>query len=173
MSLDNCRRCNRVFARNLSPLCQDCLSYEQQVNMEVYRFVQSNPGTTMQEIADQFGMPLKDVEALVFSGALGTANQLIVTKCARCKCDMTFVNRVGYFCYGCNQFMEKESGRLPEDQKKIQDILSRERDVADQVSDPIVCKLPANRNQSKKAPPTKKFMAKYGFKRSNGKPSLQ
>ncbi len=91
--------------------------------MEIYRFVQENPGVTIEEIASAFDSPVKTIQTMVFSGALGTANQLISNYCARCKCEMSYVNRVGHFCYACNKFVEKEAGvGITENERRLENI---------------------------------------------------
>lgn len=109
MPLDNCRQCGRIFQRTISPLCKSCYTFEQERHITMYRYIQENPGITMAALSEKFDIPMKELESLLFSGALGTANQLIVTNCSRCGCEMSFLNRVGYFCYSCNCFVEHEA----------------------------------------------------------------
>lgn len=181
MSLDNCKRCGRLFQKHLTSLCKDCYSFEQNQNMEIYRFVQANPGITIDEIAEHFGMNLRDVEQLVFSGALGTANQLIKTQCARCKCEMTFVNRIGYFCYSCNKFIEKEAGKISETEKKLDNIMKGHSafykpltpEEEEELKRALAKSKPADKSEPQKTTTdkNKSMVAKYGFKRISGSPS--
>jgi len=110
MSVDNCKRCGRLFQRALHPMCPVCLEFIQKQKMAMFDFVQENPGVSIEEISQRFDISTKEIESMLFSGAFGTANQLIKTQCAKCKCEMTALNRVGYFCYSCNTRVEKEAG---------------------------------------------------------------
>lgn len=166
MPLDNCKRCGRLFQKTHSNLCNGCFSYEKNQNMEIYRYVQDNPGVTVEEISKKFNTPVQEVESLVFSGVLGTANQLIRSVCAMCKCEMTYVNRIGYFCYACNNFVEKEGGvgKYTESNRRLDNIKSGKS--AFYKPDPNEKRREAMESNSKSSSNSGRVMrAKFGFKR--------
>ncbi len=107
MELENCKRCGRLFKKGICALCGTCYEYEQELHKEIYRFIQANKGISIEKLAEKFDIPQQEMETLLFSGALGTAVQLVTSQCAMCKCEMTFINRIGHFCYNCNQFVER------------------------------------------------------------------
>ncbi len=108
MSIANCKRCGRVFQKTISPLCQNCLNYEDSQSREIYRYVQANPGVNEKKLAEQFEIPVQDVENLLFSGLLGTAGGLVLSQCARCKCDMSLIRQTKYYCEPCNRIIKEE-----------------------------------------------------------------
>jgi ribosomal protein L44E len=174
MSLDNCKQCGRIFHKTISPLCKSCYTYEQEQNLQMYRFIQENPGITMEELAERFNMPIKEIEALVFSGVLGTANQLIRSTCSLCGCEMTLLNRVGYFCYSCNQFMESEVNavKVADPNSKLSKTLRR-RGVStetyvqtDPQEEPVANGNGSNHEKTATREDNSKWQPQYGFKRS-------
>lgn len=121
MPLENCKHCNTLFQMTVSPLCPECFKADQENKREIFHYVHENPGVDMEEIAEKFDIPLKEIETILFSGSLGTANDLIASTCSRCGCKMTSSDRVGHFCRKCNIILEKQ-GNIerpdPKEQKK-------------------------------------------------------
>lgn len=170
MPLDNCKQCGRLFQKTFSDLCRGCYAYSKSQNMEIYRHIQENPGITMMELSQKFNTSVRDIESLIFSGVLGTANQLVRSYCALCKCEMTFVNRVGYFCYRCNSFVEKEAGagRYSETQKRLDNIRNGHSAFYKPVPEESPSSLKAwqeRENERAKRSRRQPILAKYGFKR--------
>lgn len=179
MPLDNCKRCGRLFQKTNHPVCSGCYTFEQNQNMEIYRYIQENPGVTLDELADRFHMPLKEIETLIFSGALGTANQLVKSYCALCKCEMSQVNRVGHFCYKCNNSFEKEAGleKLSVSEQRIQNILNGHsafykplpEDITPDKTSKMGPPKPVNtRSAEAHIKQDSSSSAKFGFKRISG-----
>ncbi len=180
MPLDNSKRCGRLFQKTISSLCGGCYHYEQDQHMEIYRFIQDNPGTTMDEISRKFNIPQKDIEGLVFSGALGTANLLIKSHCSMCKCEMTFANRVGHFCYKCNALVEKEAGlgKSNETEKRLENVKNGKSafykpDEEEPKAPPKekAAPPPSPKNTESEKPQTRaqsSSVARFGFKRMSG-----
>lgn len=108
MTLDNCQKCGKIFQRTLNPICKGCYAYEQEKKMAIYRYIQENPDITPEEVSETFEIPVNEVTTLIHAGSLGTANQVIRTHCALCNCEMTALNRVGYFCKKCNSTVEHD-----------------------------------------------------------------
>jgi len=112
MSVSNCIKCNKVFQRTQSPLCSDCLGATKDVAFGVIDFVVANPGLTVEEVAQQCRLPLKEMEELLFSGRLGTASAYIMFKCKSCHKKMSARLRKGQFCPDCAGKIETKVSQL-------------------------------------------------------------
>jgi uncharacterized protein len=188
MSLANCKHCGRLFQRSYSDLCRGCYAYDKSQSMEIYRHIQENPGISMIELSEKFNTTVREIESLIFSGVLGTANLLVRSYCALCKCEMTFVNRIGHFCYSCNNFVEKEAGvggytqahkRLdniraghsafykPLTEKEQPKKQQQKKVVSSSSSESTTTTRGQTPAESSRSQPV---MAKYGFKRISDKP---
>ncbi len=115
MTIANCKQCGRVFQRQYSPLCPPCHQEANNRISQVYRFIQAHPHMTMEEVACSCDVPLKDVEAMLFEGKLGTAATNLVAHCQRCHSPI-LASR-GRFCPSCAEKVETEAGLHEEKQR--------------------------------------------------------
>lgn len=115
MTIANCAKCGRIFQRTHSPMCPPCVQETASLISMVYRFIQANPALTIDQVADQCGLPLRDVEAMLFQGKLGTAAAHLMSYCQRC--NVPIVASRGHFCVNCAGKLENEATKqiLPED----------------------------------------------------------
>ena len=93
MTVANCKKCNRVFQRQHSPLCAACLEENSSLLSTAYRFIQANPQTLLEEVAAYCGTPYRELEALFLEGKLGTAAQQVLYRCQRCHTPMDAARR--------------------------------------------------------------------------------
>lgn len=105
----NCTQCNRIFKRQHSPMCPECHQVYMAKLSNVYRFVQENPHLTLEDIAEQCDLPLREVEALFFQGKLGTATTQIIYHCQLCNRPMASNMLKGRFCVSCAEQFETEA----------------------------------------------------------------
>jgi hypothetical protein len=112
MGISNCIKCNKVFQKTQSPLCSDCLGATKGIVFSVIDFVVANPGLTVEEVAQQCHLPLKDMEEMLFSGRLGTAAAHIMFKCKGCHKKMSARLRKGQFCPECANKIETKVTQL-------------------------------------------------------------
>ena len=110
MPVSNCAKCKRVFSRTHSPLCPACQQAAFSQVSHVYRFVQGNPQMTLEEIAENCTVSVKELEKMLSEGKLGTAASKIIYHCQRCSVTLSVVMRRGRFCPECAEKIEAEAG---------------------------------------------------------------
>jgi hypothetical protein len=178
MPISNCKRCGRIYSKHLSDVCRECLTEEQDKISRLSKFISDHPGMFIEALSEKFSIPVKEIETLLINGALGSVLDFVKTQCSLCKCEMTFMNRVGYFCYTCNQLVEKESGKVTESEHRLDNILKGhsafykplpgEEETYQQLCSSKNPPIPS----SKRTPPQKSSRrddgdgAKFGFKRT-------
>ena len=67
----------------------------------MYHIIQENPGITLEELSQKVNMSLKEVQTRVFNSELGTASQLVRSKCARCEEEVLFFQSMNRYCEQC------------------------------------------------------------------------
>ena len=108
MPLDNCRHCHKPFNRVAKDLCADCSELHEAVNRHLYHIIQENPGITLHELAQKVNISLQEVQKRVFNAELGTASQLVSSKCARCEEDVIFYQSMSRYCEKCSSHIKSE-----------------------------------------------------------------
>jgi hypothetical protein len=91
-------------------MCPECHQIYMTKLSNVYRFIQENPLLTLEDIAEQCDLPLKEVESLFFQGKLGTATTQVIYHCQLCNRPMSASMRKGRFCVSCAEQFEAEAG---------------------------------------------------------------
>ena len=120
MPIDNCKRCQKVFQRNVSPFCEECYQGRVTEFSDLYRFLQENASMPIEEVAETCQIPLRELEELLFSGQLGTAGTKVIHKCPRCKQHIPLNQQSGRFCQTCKAKMENEVRIMDESAAKPQ-----------------------------------------------------
>lgn len=114
MSVDNCKRCNRVFRKQLSPYCADCYQNHMLQFDKIYHYLQKFPNQMVHihDIAGACDIHFREVEQIFFSGRLGLAGNQILYNCQMCEVPITPVNKGRKrLCAHCSIKMEIE-GKL-------------------------------------------------------------
>ncbi|MCL1988335.1 MAG: hypothetical protein FWG64_10260 [Firmicutes bacterium] len=105
MQVVNCPRCKRLFHKVVSPLCPDCEKKEEEEFQELRRFVEEEEYTTMKDIAEFTGMPLKRILKYVREGRLQVRKGLDdALKCIQCGQPID----KGNFCKNCGDKILEE-----------------------------------------------------------------
>jgi hypothetical protein len=95
MEMANCRKCKKLFAKIDSPICDDCKKEEEKLFEEVKKYLRDNPNSTLSQIAEATGMPLKKLMAYLREGRLEVASGELF--CRQCGAEIT----TGNFCNRC------------------------------------------------------------------------
>jgi hypothetical protein len=112
MSIANCAKCNKVFQIGRSPLCSDCFDATYSNAQHVSDFVWAHPGLTVEEVAKQCALAVKDMEEMLFSGLLGSASAFVMFKCQSCHKKMSAQLRKGRFCPDCASQIEAKVNQM-------------------------------------------------------------
>lgn len=110
MNIANCQKCNKPFQRTNSSLCPACQQESMSNVSVVYRYIYDHPNQTTEEIAKQCKLSLKELEALLLSGKLGTAAQHVIFHCQSCNRTIPALKRKGHFCLECAAKLEIKGG---------------------------------------------------------------
>ena len=89
-------------------LCPECSELHEAVNRHLYHMIQENPGITLQELAVKVNISLQEVQKRVFNAELGTASQLVSSKCARCSEEVVFFQNMSRYCDRCTKHLKSE-----------------------------------------------------------------
>ena len=95
MEMANCRRCRKLFAKIDSPICDDCKKEEEKLFEEVKKYLRDFPNSTLSQISEATGMPLKKLVAYLREGRLEVASGELV--CRQCGAEIAS----GNFCNRC------------------------------------------------------------------------
>ncbi|MCL2187138.1 MAG: flagellar protein [Defluviitaleaceae bacterium] len=81
----NCPRCGKMFSREDSPICKDCVKAEAEKFEEVRLFVKENPLSSAQEVSETCGVSVKRLLHYVREGKLEIATGLEgMINCSKC-----------------------------------------------------------------------------------------
>jgi DNA-directed RNA polymerase subunit RPC12/RpoP len=160
----NCLHCNRIFRKHENPLCPECHQAALAKFSHVYRFVQENPNSTLENIAEQCNVPLREVQTLFFQGKLGTATAQIIYHCLRCNRPLAANMRKGRFCMHCTEQFEAEAGlndtEQPEKTNKRRIIKQKSTPKGDEPPPPPSLAEPVQNNEEPAS-----LEESYGFNR--------
>ena len=87
MGIQNCRRCGKVFVSTGSPICQDCVKKEDEQFDVVKKYLTENPGSSVESISRDTGIPVELVARFVRQGRIvGTGQENTGSSvCSICK----------------------------------------------------------------------------------------
>lgn len=112
MEVRNCKNCGKLFNyiggayRNLCPACIDALEDKFQ---EVKKYVEDNPGVTMNELTEKFDVDSRQIEKWVREERLCFAEDSpIGIGCEKCG----KMIKTGKYCPACGQEMESLMSNL-------------------------------------------------------------
>lgn len=103
MKVCNCSKCGKIYKQvhQQVTLCRDCVVEQEALVREIYAYIQANPRINISAIAEHFELTLKDMEALLKVGELGTAKLNIKVNCTKCDAEIHYFEREGYYCRTC------------------------------------------------------------------------
>jgi predicted amidophosphoribosyltransferase len=172
MPVANCSKCNKLFQRTTVPFCPACQQESQSHISAVYRFIYDHPNLTTEEIAKQCDVPLKELEAMLFSGKLGTAAERVISHCQSCNRSIPALKQKGRFCPACALKLEVKEREVPAADKQATKPL---RDLSDSKAKPADERLTSDNAPSvsisdgsaAKQESASPLSDSYGFKRSS------
>lgn len=88
MDVRNCPRCGNIFLYGGLRLCENCRKIEEQEFEIVKAYLQKNPGTTVEKVAEDTGVSLQQIMSFVRNGRLSEEAKNItgtVLFCERCE----------------------------------------------------------------------------------------
>jgi len=122
--LANCSRCDKVFAKHMRDICQDCHKKEERDFNAVYRFLKErrNREATLQEIVKKTGVSENIIIKFIKNKRLRTSQfPRLAYPCEQCGTDIV----TGKICEDCTQafmqdlesYQSKEKTRKSDDEK--------------------------------------------------------
>ena len=119
MSLVNCQKCGKAFGcAGGKPICPECRENEDQ-NFELVReYVRDHPGTPIDVVADETGIPSEKIRAYLNEGLLASQNVKVDLKCQLCERSISS----GNYCINCMDRLKKglKSKNTPVEEKKTE-----------------------------------------------------
>ncbi|MCL2015142.1 MAG: hypothetical protein FWG68_02720 [Defluviitaleaceae bacterium] len=105
MQVMNCPRCKRLFHKFIAPVCPECEKKEEEQFQELRSFVDEGEYTTMKDIAENTGIPLKRILKYIREGRLQVKQGLDdALKCIQCGQPVD----KGNFCKSCGDKIMNE-----------------------------------------------------------------
>lgn len=83
MRVTNCVRCKQVFTMINKPICPDCIKKEEEQFEVVREFLNENRGSTIEEIVEATGVPIKRIQQFIKEGRLEGIDGQVLT-CSKC-----------------------------------------------------------------------------------------
>lgn len=125
MDVRNCPRCGNIFLFHGFRLCESCRGIEDKEYEIVKAFLQANPGTTVEIVADKTGVSRQQILYFIRSGRLYEEIKYfseLPLYCERCEKPIT----QGKLCKECQneltQSFLKTQAKLREDRKQEEKI---------------------------------------------------
>ncbi len=110
--LANCSQCYKPFAAKQGVrICSGCAQAEQDQYRRVYSYVLQNPGTTIQDVVCDTGVPKDQVIKLLRQGFLHTSDDGELP-CMRCKNPLSDADRNGRESLYCRRCVGEMSGEI-------------------------------------------------------------
>lgn len=119
--LRNCLRCGKLFAYSCSPICNNCLSIEEEEFKLVKEYVYDNPGAIIPEVSDATGVSIDKIMRFLREERLeiSSENNNLVLECESCGKPI----KSGKYCEQCKiniaNDMKKEFGIGQKSQQSI------------------------------------------------------
>lgn len=168
MPIANCPKCQKVFQRAMNLLCPTCHQASLGQANRVCQFIERHPHRTLEEIANACEIPLKDLEALLYSGKLGALIQQIIVHCQSCNNLIAPLGTTGRFCASCTHKLENKTGVLSKTaplDKQSRPLSAPSSPHAKPMASPSSLSFPVSEATSTKAESASSRMEPYGFKR--------
>ncbi len=109
MSLANCPKCHNLYTKDAKiTLCSDCQQEEHNLAQEIYNHVLTNPGISLADLSEAFGVSEMTLRNMFKFGTLSKMYALVRSTCAMCRREIWAINRMGQFCYQCHQQVEHD-----------------------------------------------------------------
>lgn len=119
MDVRNCKGCGKLFNYvSGPPLCATCMSALDAKFEEVKEYVYDHPGAGMQEVSDEFEIPISQIKQWIRDERLSFAeDSMIGLECEGCGITI----KTGRFCKACKDKLAKGFTNLyPEENPSVQ-----------------------------------------------------
>lgn len=152
MSLINCKKCGILFKQKLRPVCDKCLSLDNENINKITAFTKAwfEKFVSMETISKELKIDIHEIEEFYKNGNLYNIADKLTSKCKICGIEVKVKDKKGHFCQKCYQQMLEENEKKP-------------------LNNPTNIRVPPKKNQTNKptAPEIGKTQnqIKYGFKK--------
>lgn len=98
MEMANCPRCGKIFSKMSKPICDDCVREEEEIFQKLKKYIDDNPGNTLEQISEETGVSVKKIMKFMKDGRLEATKAMgKVLKCEQCGRPIVR----GRFCDAC------------------------------------------------------------------------
>ena len=98
MTMENCRKCKKLFPRLLSPICEDCIKEEEELFQSVRKHLQENPNSTIAKTAEVTGVSAKKIMGYLRDGRIELSETNSDLHCRVCGTPI----KSGTYCEPCH-----------------------------------------------------------------------
>lgn len=107
MSLENCRKCKKLFDRVNSPICPSCWKEEEETFEKIRHYIKENPHSKLQEVSEETGVSEKKIMGYIREGKIEWTKGLSESSLNCKKCGKPI--KVGTLCNSCMVSFAKAS----------------------------------------------------------------
>ncbi|MFD2117000.1 TIGR03826 family flagellar region protein [Paenibacillus yanchengensis] len=130
MTLDNCPRCGKLFAKNFRDVCPHCIREIDQEYERCAEYLRKNKGAFIVELSEETGVTIKQISKFVREGRISIADAPNMTyPCDSCG---TMI-RNSHLCDACRTRLVKDTNELrrTEDREKKleQELLDKKKQI--------------------------------------------
>lgn len=103
MALSNCKKCGKLFQKNIRDICDTCYELQNKLINDICQFVlnSDNNFVTREEIMTQFKISPKDFENFFLSGKFVSISDKLKLKCIRCSNEFIAGRKASFICDNC------------------------------------------------------------------------
>jgi flagellar operon protein (TIGR03826 family) len=115
MDVRNCRNCNKLFNYvSGPPLCPNCVKALDKKFSEVKDYIYDNPGAGVQEISEEFDVPIAQIKQWIREERLSfSEDSMVGLECERCGA----LIKTGRYCKSCKEDLAKGFTKLYQEEK--------------------------------------------------------
>lgn len=171
MSVINCKKCNKVFKKQLSDYCPICIGERSELFTRLYRTIQHSEkdgGIAITELAQQEQTTVEEIETFYLDGKFGTAAMFLKIHCQNCKAVVGIHERTARYCIHCGGETAQKAGvqiRSLQEIREEEQQVKRQQDAAKLLS---TAKPPPPANGLRKSGGQNTATPRYGMRRSEG-----
>lgn len=130
MTLDNCPRCGRLFAKNFRDVCPNCMKEIDQEYERCAEYLRKNKGAYITELAEETGVSIKQITKFIREGRISIMDAPNMTyPCESCG---TMI-RDSHLCDGCRTRLVKDTNELrfaeEREKKQEQEMLEKRKQL--------------------------------------------
>ena len=116
MTMENCRKCKKIFPRINEPICDNCKKEEEDLFLKVKEYLSENRNATILEISENTGATAKKISGYLRDGRLEISSSNGELNCRICNAPINS----GQYCDRCLIDVNKEIEKFGS--KKVGDL---------------------------------------------------